>query len=581
MRRRISLPLKLFFIVFAFVLGCIILISQLSYRYVQKEIRTNDIYYTNQILDKVDQYFTVNFASFQTILFSVETSVNANIDKTEVIKEQLRELYELNSNYVSNIYLINRDLSIVGGSTPTRIFDEPLAERQPLFVAADKNRRTTFVSDPYKSKYSGWTVTMVRYLNGAPYPMAIAVDLDLNAIEETLFKINKQEQMNLALITASGKIIAGFSENRGPLTVQDHTFSIGETPAEQILDTTETSLQLHTKDGLPVSLLKKPTEKFNWTIISVNDESRLKAALTRLETYYIALLAAGLILSLFISFLIAKYIRNPLYALKTKMKRVEQGILTTTITINRDDEFGDLSRAFDRMLQQIVELIQRAELHNELERKLEIQVLQSQINPHFLYNTLGSISNVIRLGQIEKVDVVIGSLISLLEYGIDDASEKVSLRQELRNVADYIEIQNIRYNRNFQLIENIEAGLMDFPVFRMLLQPLVENSIFHGYNGGGIEGPITIHAYKDGGIVIIEVVDQGEGIPADKINRILISEPGDMEVKRKRIGLTNIHGRIRLHYGEQFGLQIISIPKETTRIRALFPSAMLKGDASW
>lgn len=256
MRRRISLPLKLFLIVFAFVLSCIILISQLSYRYVQKEIRTTDVYYTNQILDKIDQYFTVNFSSFQTILFSVESSVKANIDNTDVIKKQLRELYELNSSYVSNIYLIQSDLSILGGSTATRIFDEPLAEREPLFAAADQNRRTTFVSDPYKSKYSGWTVTMVRYLNGTPFPMAIAVDLDLNAIEETLFKINRQEQMNLALITASGKIIAGFSENKGSLNIQDHTFSIGETSAEQILDTAETSLQLHTKEGTQVSLLK-------------------------------------------------------------------------------------------------------------------------------------------------------------------------------------------------------------------------------------------------------------------------------------------------------------------------------------
>ncbi|OPH55996.1 two-component sensor histidine kinase [Paenibacillus ferrarius] len=579
MRRRISLPLKLFFIVFAFVLSCIILISQLSYRYVQKEIRTNDIYYTKQILDKVDQYLTVNFSSFQTILFSVETSVKANITNTEVIKNQLRELYELNSNYVSNIYLINSDLSILGGSTLTRIFDEPLSDRKTLFDAANKNKRTTFVSDPYKSKYSGWTVTMVRYLNGSPFPMAIAIDLDLNAIEETLFKINKEEQMNLALITLSGKIIAGFSENRGPLNIQDHTFSIGDMSAEQILDTTGTSLQLHTKDGMPVSILKKSTEKFNWSIISINDESRLEAALSRLETYYMGLLVAGFLLSLFISFFIAKYIRNPLYTLKTKMKRVEQGHLTTTVTMNRNDEFGDLSRAFDRMLQQIVELIRRAELHNELERKLEIQVLQSQINPHFLYNTLGSISNVIRLGQIEKVDVVIGSLISILEYGIADASEKVSLRQELQNVADYIAIQNIRYNRHFHLIENIEDGLMDFPVFRMLLQPIVENSIFHGYNGGGIEGSITIHAYEQGGIVTIEVVDQGEGIPADRIKHILDSEPSDLELKRKRIGLNNIHGRIRLHYGEQFGLQIISIPNEITRVRAIFPTGMFKGDA--
>ncbi|MCU6796598.1 histidine kinase [Paenibacillus sp. WQ 127069] len=579
MRRRISLPMKLFLICFAFVLSCIILISQLSYRYVQKEIRTNDIYFSNQILDKVDQYLTVNFSSFQTILFSIETSVKANINRPEVIKKQLRELYELNSNYVNNIYLIRDDLSIIGGSTPTRIFDEPLADRMPMFAAASTNRLTTIVSEPYLSKYSGWTVTMVRYLNGSPDPMAIAVDLDLKAIEETLFKINKQEHMNLALITASGQIIAGFSEHTGPLDVQDHTFSIGKTSAQQILDTSGTSLQLHRKEGVPVSILKKPTEKFNWFIISINDESRMEAALSRLETYYIWLLAGGLLLSLFISFFIAKYIRNPLHALKLKMKKVEQGDLTTSISINRNDEFGDLSRAFDRMLQQIVELIRGSELHNEQERKLEIQVLQSQINPHFLYNTLGSISNVIHLGQLEKVDVVIGSLISLLEYGIAEASEKVSLRQELHNVSDYIAIQNIRYNRYFKLVENIEEGLMDFPVFRMLLQPMVENSIFHGYNGGGIEGSITIHAYRADTNVVIEVIDQGEGIPADTIKHILNSEWSDLEVKRKRIGLNNIHGRIRLHYGEQFGLNIISIPKEITRVRAVFPAGLFKGDA--
>lgn len=143
---------------------------------------------------------------------------------------------------------------------------------------------------------------MVRYLNGAPFPMAIAVDLDLNAIEETLFKINKQEQMNLALITASGKIIAGFSENKGPLNIQDHSFRSERRQRKKFW-----IRQKQTFNCLPTMvfrspLLKKPTEKFNWTIISINDESRLKAALSRLETYYLELLAAGLILSLFISF---------------------------------------------------------------------------------------------------------------------------------------------------------------------------------------------------------------------------------------------------------------------------------------
>ncbi|MFE5323763.1 sensor histidine kinase [Paenibacillus sp. NPDC056579] len=576
MRRKLSLPIKLFLMCFAFVLSCIILISQLSYAYVQKEIRTNDSYYTSQILAKVDQYLTVNFSSFQTILFSVETSVKANLNSTDVIKKQLRELYELNSNYVSNVYIIKSDLSIIGGSTPTRIFDEPLQDRKPLFDAAMKNKWTTIVSEPYKSLYSGWTVTMVRSMNGLSAPMAVAVDLDLRAIEETIFKINKKEQMNLALITSSGNIIVGFSENKGFPDVQDHTFSIGQWSAEQIIETSGTSIQLYTKEGKPVSVLKQPTEKFNWHIISINDESRMKAALARLQTYYVGLLFGGLLLSLFISYFIAKYIRNPLYYLKTKMNLVEQGNFDVIISTNRNDEFGDLSRAFDRMLQQIVELIRRLEINKELQRKLEIQVLQSQINPHFLYNTLGSISNVIRLGQLDKVDVVIASLISLLEYGISDSAEKVSLRQELQNVKDYISIQNIRYNRHFELVEHIEDSLMDFPVFRMLLQPMVENSLFHGYNGGQTEGPIAIRAYREGEFVVVEVVDQGEGIPHERIERILSPEPKDIQVNRKRIGLNNIHGRIRLHYGEQYGLQIISTLKKETRVRALFPASASK-----
>ncbi|MEK8129124.1 histidine kinase [Paenibacillus filicis] len=571
--------MKLFLLCFAFVLSCVMLISQLSYRYIQNEMTTNDVFYLQQIVDKVDQYLTLNFSSFQTILFSLETSVQANMDNLEVIRNQVRQLYQMNSGYVSNIYLIKSDLSIIGGSTATRIFDEALTERKPLFDAADRNRLTTIVSEPYQSPYSGWTITMVRYLNNAPVPMAVAVDLDLKAIEEALFKINKQEQMDLALVTPSGQVIAGFSQSGGAVTVQDHTFAIGDMPGEQLVDTNVSRLQVRSHEGKQIAILKQPTEKFNWFILSVNDESRLNAALSRLEKYYMGLLLGGLVLSLLISFIIAKYIRTPLYRLKTKMKRVEQGDLETVISLDRNDEFGDLSKAFDRMLEQIVELIRRSDIQNELRRKLEIQVLQSQINPHFLYNTLGAISHVSHLGQLDKVDTVIGSLISLLEYGVADAPKQVVLRDELHNAEDYIAIQNIRYNRSFQFSTHVEEGLMDFPVFRMLLQPLVENSIFHGYSGGQTEGPISVHAFRDGPFTVIEVADQGAGIPGDRIGQLLTSEPEEEATGRKRIGMNNIHQRIRLHYGEPYGLQLISTPGKGTRVRALFPATPGKGGA--
>ncbi|TBL80887.1 sensor histidine kinase [Paenibacillus thalictri] len=574
MRRWLGgLTWKLFIICFAFVLSSVTIISELSYRFVEQEIRDNDGYYINQLLSKVDQYLTLNFSSLQTILFSVESMVKSDLSELDRVRNPLRSIFEMNYENVTNIYIIRSDLSIIGASPITRTLDDPIPERQDVVDLALNNKLQSVVSKPYKSTFSGWTVTMARYVAGSNPPIVVALDIDLHRIEDSLLRITQSESMNLALIDDKGMIVAGFQESKGLLEVnaEQRTFKVGSKTAAELLGTGRGAIPIETATGRPVTVMIKPTPKFNWLIVSISDDSRILASLSKIEAYFIGLIGIGLVLSIVVAAVVTRYIRKPLMYLTKKMNTIKQGRLDVQVSLKRNDEFGDLSHTFDLMIRQIVELIRNLDEGKELQRKLEIQILQAQINPHFLYNTLGSISNVVRLGQLDKVDPVIRSLIAILEYGVSDASEKVTLHEEIDNVKDYLQIQNIRYNKEFKLSQHIHNELLEYPVFRMLLQPIVENSIFHGYQGGRIEGRLYINAFRENERFIVEVKDDGVGMTEAESQRLLLREDDERKVSRKRIGLHNIHDRIRLNYGESYGLTILSEPGKGTVVRAEFP----------
>jgi two-component system sensor histidine kinase YesM len=568
-----GLTWRLFPICFAFVLSAVTLISGLSYRFIESEIRGNDSYYINQILSKVDQYLTLNFSSLQTILFSVESLVSADPGQHERIRNQLRNLFELNYSHVSNIYIIRDDLSIIGANPITRVIDDPIQERKHIYEKAIANGKQSIVSEPYLSTFSGWTVTMARYVAGSNPPLVVAMDMDLSRIGENLLRITQNESLNLALINDKGLIVTGFRESRGLLKVdyEQRTFSVGSIPATKLLSSGKSVIPIEDASERPVTVTLQSAQKFNWLIVSISDEARIMSSLNKIQKYYFGLIAVGLIFSIIAAALVTRYIRKPLRLLTRKMNMVKLGRLDVQVSLERNDEFGDLSLTFDMMIKRIIDLIQHLDEGKELQKKLEIQMLQAQINPHFLYNTLGSISNVVRLGQLDKVDPVIHSLISILEYGIADERKQTTLRDELNNVRDYVQIQNIRYNHEFPVVEQIDHELLEYPLFRMLLQPIVENCIFHGYAGGRVMGSIAIVAYREEERVVVEVKDNGIGMTEEQRLRLLMPDGEEGNSRRKRIGLYNIHERIRLNYGEAYGLIIQSEPKKGTIVKAIFP----------
>lgn len=239
---------------------------------------------------------------------------------------------------------------------------------------------------------------------------------------------------------------------------------------------------------------------------------------------------------------------------------------------NGQDEIGDLTRSFDDMAEKISTLLSE-QFHSGYKIKdLEFRLLQATINPHFLYNSL----DLIYWTALQKKDLEIShiarSLSLFYKLSLGHGQFIVPLKDELELVRTYIEIQNLRFGGKIHLTINIPQYLMDFPVFKILLQPLVENAILHGIREKeSEEGTIAITAQESEGTLTVSVSDDGVGMPADKLLHILQSENQD----REGYGVWNIHERIRLSQGDGYGLEFSStVGSGTTvriKIRGLYP----------
>ncbi|MCU6709681.1 histidine kinase [Paenibacillus sp. J5C_2022] len=569
MWRRISA--KLFLLCLVFLTGSVALIGALSYQWTQRQMEEREIAHAQQLLGKIEQNLDLYFLLMQNVLHGIYYSAETWNGDFDVARRELSNLYSVNGSYTHDIYLIKPDLSIVGSTVLSRVFDDPLLDRKIWYDRALASRWTPIVSEPYLSQYSGWTVTMLQQIPWPDGPIVAALDMNLREVEERLFQVSRQDALHVSIVDARGEIVAGANAEADFERMGERTFRIGNVTSQEVASSQLQAIPATMSDGTSSLIILKRMEKFNWVVNTVVSEKWLQQSFYKLRGYYLALIGFGLILSLIVSLLISRYIRNPVYYLIRKMNLVQQGDLNVQIANNRRDEFGELASNFDSMLEQVRHLITDLNKSEAMKRMLEIQVLQSQINPHFLYNTLGSISIAVKLDKSEKVDLIIAALISIFEYGISDISDKVLLRDEIRNVKEYLFITGIRYNRVFELQEQIPEELSDAPVLRMILQPVVENALFHGYAGGKIEGEIRIVASIRGGKLVIEVADTGVGIPPNKLEKLLDHAEESTTGYRKRIGLFNIDQRIKLTCGAEYGVELDSAPDKGTIVRLSLP----------
>lgn len=257
---------------------------------------------------------------------------------------------------------------------------------------------------------------------------------------------------------------------------------------------------------------------------------------------------------------------RPLISLKNNMVKVEQGDFNQRVSPLSNDEFGQLGRGFNRMMDEINRLFQEVFVLGIREKEAELSALQSQINPHFIYNTLESINMMAVQQKHVEVSDMVSALGKLLRYTIDKAGRLITLQEEIDFVASYVRIQQVRYGGKLQVLYDIDDEVKELRIPKLIMQPLVENAVYHGLDGREEGGIIWISALRFQNELLLTVRDNGKGMneaEIEALNEDISKLPSYESLQRSdvdELGLGNIYQRIRLLYGEGGSLTVDGSP---------------------
>jgi len=314
--------------------------------------------------------------------------------------------------------------------------------------------------------------------------------------------------------------------------------------------------------GIDYLVVRNPFENLPWTSYLYTPLSEISSEGKILKQNLFILAGLVLVFASFTSIFLSNVITRPIKKLMRNITRVEKGLFDNLPVVDSNDEIGQLSQRFNQMSSELKRLVSRIQQEEEEKALAEIRALQSQINPHFLYNTLGSVKWIASMQKADKIVEITEALISMLRYTAKHERPMVTLREELDNIRNYIVIQNVRYYNRIQLQIHVEDGLLENLMPKLILQPIVENAIFHGLAETEEEGIITVRAYRYEDGMRIEIQDNGVGID-ESTGEWLHRELQEVEkTQAAGIGLPNVQRRIRLYFGERYGIRFYSTPGE-------------------
>jgi two-component system sensor histidine kinase YesM len=290
-----------------------------------------------------------------------------------------------------------------------------------------------------------------------------------------------------------------------------------------------------------------------WKIYLGKDSDEMLQGSRSIRNFTIATIIVFGVVAAAVSWLLARGLSKPIFRLIRSMREVEKGKFAVSVLLEREDEIGQLERSYGRMVHRLDEMIQSIEEKESQKRHAELYALRARIQPHFLYNTLNSIRMLAILQQSSQIAKLIQSLNKLLHANMKLDTELVTLEDEIRLLREYVNLMDLRYTNVFEIEYLIPNELHDAIYPPMLLQPLLENSIFHGAKGLERKMNIRVSARLENGgrTLITEIRDDGSGISENALG--LLKDLGSAS-PQSNIGLLNVRDRIRLRFGEEYGL---------------------------
>ena len=424
-----------------------------------------------------------------------------------------------------------------------------------------------YISQPHvESIFPGWypwVVTMIEPLERDGEEAWVALDLRFAPISSYINNVGIGQHGYCFLMDESGILYHPQQQLIYSQLKSEDTATLADLP-DGTYSESNVIYVLQTVEGSP------------WRVVGVSyvDElvtSNLWENFWLLASAAVAILLAALVSSIVIS----RALSRPLKGLSRAMRQFEKNADTFTYApVGGAREVQELSESFSHMvvkIQHLMETVRREEINL---RKTELKALQAQINPHFLYNTLDSIAWMCEQGRNDEAVQMVNALAQLFRISISRGHELIPIRSELRHAESYLKIQKHRYKNQFSYRFDVDESCLDFLCNKITLQPIIENAIYHGINGLVDEGEIVITLRADGSDVVFTVADNGVGMEEEQIQAILRKERSD----HTGIGIKNVNDRLKIYFGEGYGITIDSEPDVGTTVTIRMPQVREEGE---
>ncbi|WP_053372302.1 cache domain-containing sensor histidine kinase [Paenibacillus sp. FJAT-27812] len=495
------------------------------------------------------------------LLLSIQRGIEGNISFINTIKRGANSVY-IFDQYGNGYY------STGGGGIRLNVKEsyEKWRER----VDTSGGEAMLFGTQKYTSnlqsvKYAFTVVRKVIDKSLKPLGM-IAVDANISVIEDQMSELDKVTNGKSVIIDELGNVVYDSDKQRMATNILND-------PTVGLATGTKGSFYFE-RDGLNRLYIYTTSPNTNWKVMTSIPVSELtKDAVVIRNVTWIATIVT-IIVALFISMVFSFALTNPLRKMMRLMKNVQEGDFNVQFQVKYRDEVGQLGNQFNRMIVRIDHLIQDIYLMETKKKEAELHALQSQINPHFMYNTLESIRMAAELNDDQIAADMIAILGKLLRYSISDLHEEVTLEDEVLHMRNYVEMLNYRYPNRFQLETSISDDLWSYPIIKLVLQPIVENAIYHGMDDNKLLMRIEMSSERTAQGLWLRIKDDGLGMDEETLDRLNRSLAGAEEiVKRKSggIGLKNVNERIKLHYGNAYGLKVASVRDVGTEVILQLP----------
>lgn len=404
------------------------------------------------------------------------------------------------------------------------------------------------------------------YENGT-FRGVILINLNMNKITEICNSFQEKQENFICIINDKGELV--YEQQNGR-----ERFAFDEKENRQELNTAlgktkESCFRLNYR-GEKYLVTRTDMKTTGWTLVSMVPYKSVMAETMAISGVMILAVAITLIVTLLLLNRILTGVVKPLKKLEKYMVQVNPDNMDQRMEILTDDEIGHLSMKFNQMMDHIRNLKEQVIEEQEDKRKYELQALQAQINPHFLYNTLDSI---IWMAETNDSNIVAmtEALAKLFRISLNKGNEEISLERELEHVKNYLIIQSMRYADKFTYEISAEPGVERCRTIKLILQPIVENCIYHGIKKKRGTGKITIRAYRREQNLIIEVSDDGCGMPEEICRKILSDEIESENISGSGIGVKNVNERIQLRFGKKYGLSYSSEEGVGTTVTYVLP----------